>query len=148
MYQLQIVDADRYAVLADENRINLQLLAPQRGRILDRFGTALADNHQNYRLVVVAEQAGDITATLEALARLIEIGEGDRRRVLRDIRRKHPFVPVVVRGNLSWDEMARIEVAIPEPPGVAMGPPRPILPATGRAPRMRSAMWRQFPRLS
>ena len=76
MYQLQVLDADRYAVLADENRINLQLLAPQRGRILDRFGTALADNHQNYRLVVVAEQAGDITATLEALAGLIEIGEG------------------------------------------------------------------------
>jgi penicillin-binding protein 2 len=120
MYKLQVVDADRYAVLADENRINLQLLAPQRGRILDRFGTTLADNHQNYRLVVVAEQAGDITATLDALAGLIEIGEGDRRRVLRDIRRKHPFVPVVVRSNLSWGEMARIEVAIPELPGVAI----------------------------
>jgi penicillin-binding protein 2 len=120
MYQLQVVDADRYAVLADENRINLQLLAPQRGRILDRFGTALADNRQNYRLVVVAEQAGDIKTTLEALGALIEISEGDRRRVSRDIRRKHPFVPVVVRGNLSWDEMARIEVAIPELPGVAI----------------------------
>jgi penicillin-binding protein 2 len=120
MYQLQILESDRYLVLADENRINLQLLAPQRGRILDRFGAALADNHQNYRLVVIAEQAGDITATIDALAGLIEIGEGDRRRVLRDIRRKHPFVPVVVRGNLSWVEMARIEVAIPELPGVAI----------------------------
>ena len=120
MYQLQIVEADRYLVLADENRINLQLLAPTRGRILDRFGAALADNQQNYRVVVIAEQAGDITATLDALARLIEIGEADRRRVSRDIRRKHPFVPVAVRGNLSWDEMARIEVAIPELPGVAI----------------------------
>jgi penicillin-binding protein 2 len=120
MYQLQILESDRYVVLADENRINLQLLAPQRGRILDRFGAALGDNHQNYRLVVIAEQAGDITATLDALAGLIEIGEAERHRVLRDIRRKHPFVPVVVRGNLSWDEMARIEVAIPELPGVAI----------------------------
>jgi penicillin-binding protein 2 len=120
MYQLQVVEKDRYALLADENRINLQLLPPQRGRILDRFGAALADNHQNYRLVVIAEQAGDIAATLEALAGLIEIGEGDRRRVFRDIKRKHPFVPVVVRGNLNWDEMARIEVAIPELPGVAI----------------------------
>ena len=120
MYRLQILESGRYVVLADENRINLQLLAPQRGRILDRFGAALAYNHQNYRLVVIAEQAGDITATLYALGGLIEIGEGDRRRVLRDIRRKHPFVPVVVRGNLSWDEMARIEVAIPELPGVAI----------------------------
>ena len=59
MYQLQILESDRYTVLADENRINLQLLAPQRGRILDRFGVPLADNHQNYRLVIVPEQAGD-----------------------------------------------------------------------------------------
>jgi len=120
MYQLQIVESDRYVVLADENRINLQLLAPTRGRILDRFGTALADNRQNYRVVVIAEQAGDITTTLDALAELVEIGEGDRRRVLRDVRRKHPFVPIAVRSNLSWDEMARIEVAIPELPGVAI----------------------------
>ena len=120
MYQLQVVEKDRYALLADENRINLQLLPPQRGRILDRFGAVLADNHQNYRLVVIPEQAGDIAATVEALAGLIEIGEGDRRRVFRDIKRKHPFVPVVVRGNLNWDEMARIEVAIPELPGVAI----------------------------
>ena len=120
MYQLQVVQKDRYALLADENRINLQLLPPERGRILDRFGAVLADNHQNYRLVVIPEQAGDIAATVEALAGLIEIGEVDRRRVFRDIKRKHPFVPVVVRGNLNWDEMARIEVAIPELPGVAI----------------------------
>ena len=120
MYQLQILESDRYVVLADENRINLQLLTPPRGRILDRFGVAFADNHQNYHLVIVPEQAGDIAATLDALASLIEVGEADRRRILRDIRRKHPFVPVVVRGNLSWDEMARIEVAIPELPGVSV----------------------------
>src|SRR5215471_18431175 len=71
MYQLQILERDRYAVLADENRFNLLLLAPPRGRILDRFGLALADNHQNYRLVVVPEQTGDIGGTLDALAGLI-----------------------------------------------------------------------------
>ncbi len=120
VYQLQILESGRYAVLADENRINLQLLAPPRGRILDRFGVPLADNHQNYRLVIVAEQAGDIAATLDALASLIEISELDRRRVLRDIRRKHSFVPVVVRANLSWEEMARVEVAIPELPGISI----------------------------
>src|ERR1700736_1225392 len=120
VYELQILESDRYAVLADENRISLQLLAPPRGRILDRFGVPLAENHQNYRLVIVAEQAGDIAATLDALASLIEINDADRRRVIRDIRRKHSFVPVVVRANLSWEEMARVEVAIPELPGISI----------------------------
>src|SRR5712671_1902637 len=120
MYQLQIVDSQRYTVLADENRISLRLIAPVRGRILDRFGTALAENQQNYHLVIVPEQAGDVAATLDALGALIEVSEADRRRVLREIRRKHSFVPIVVRANLGWDEMARIEVAIPELSGLSI----------------------------
>src|SRR5207237_4023896 len=120
MYQLQILDKDRYTVMADENRINLRLLAPPRGRIFDRFGFALADNRPNYRVVVVPEQAGNLEATLAALGGLIEITETDLRRVLRDAKRKHAFVPLVVRSNLSWEEMARIEVAIPELAGVSV----------------------------
>lgn len=122
MYQLQIVESDRYVVLADENRINLRLLAPLRGRIFDRFGVVVADSRQNYQLVIIAEQAGDVAATLDALGILIEVSESDRRRNLRDIRRKHAFVPVLVRANLSWDEMARVEVATPELPGVSIEP--------------------------
>ena len=120
LYQLQVLEKDRYAVLADENRINLRLLVPPRGRILDRFGVVLADNGHNFRIVVVPEQTGDLEATLTALGTLIELGDADRHRVLRDARRKHSFVPLVVRANLSWDEMARIEVAIPELAGVAI----------------------------
>ncbi len=120
MYQLQILEKDRYAVLADENRINLRLLVPPRGRIYDRFGVPLADNKQNYRVVVVPEQTGDLEATLAAIGNLIEVTDADRHRVLRDARRKHSFVPLVVRSNLNWDEMARIEVAVPELAGVAI----------------------------
>jgi penicillin-binding protein 2 len=118
MYYLQVVESGRYAVLADENRVNLRLLAPPRGRIVDRFGVALATNVQNYRVVLIPEQAGDIDATLKAIDQLITLTDSDRRRVLRDIRRKHSFVPIVVRANLGWDDVARIEVNVPELPGV------------------------------
>jgi len=120
MYQLQVLQKDRYAVLADENRINLRLLVPPRGRIYDRFGVPLADNKHNYRVVVIPEQTGDLDAALAAIGKLIDVTESDRNRVLREVRRKHSFVPLVVRSNLSWEEMARIEVAIPELPGVAI----------------------------
>jgi penicillin-binding protein 2 len=120
LYQLQVLERDRYRVMADENRINLRLLVPPRGRILDRFGVELADNRQNYRVVIVSEQTPDIEATLNALGRLIEISDAEHHRVLREVRRKHAFVPVVVRANLAWEEVARIEVAIPELPGVSI----------------------------
>jgi penicillin-binding protein 2 len=118
LYYLQIVESDRYKTLAEENRINVRLLAPPRGRIVDRFGVPLAVNRQNYRVVLIPEQAADIGATLDAIDTLI--GLDDRRRVLRDIKRKHPFVPVVVRPDLDWDEVARIEVNVPELPGVSI----------------------------
>jgi penicillin-binding protein 2 len=120
LYQLQILESDRYTVLAEENRVNLRLLAPARGRILDRFGVPLADNRRNYRVVIVPEQADDLEATLRALGGVIELDEAERRRVLREARRKHSFVPIVVRANLSWPEVARIEVATPELPGVSI----------------------------
>jgi penicillin-binding protein 2 len=120
MYYLQVVQSDRYAMLADENRINIRLVAPPRGRILDRFGAVLADNRPTYRVVLVAEQAGDIQSTLNAVATLIPVNEVDGRRVLRDVRRKHSFVPVMIRENLSWEEMARIEVNTLELPGVSI----------------------------
>ncbi|HTT78877.1 MAG TPA: penicillin-binding protein 2, partial [Stellaceae bacterium] len=120
MYQMQVVDKARYTLLSDENRINLRLLAPARGRIVDRFGVALADNKHNFRVVVVPEETADLAATLAALGSLIALSADDRRRLLREARQQHAFVPLEVRGNLSWDEMAKIEVAIPELAGVAI----------------------------
>lgn len=120
MYYLQVVQADRYVMLADENRINIRLVAPPRGRIVDRFGAVLADNKPTYRVVLVAEQAGDIESTLNAVGTLISVSEADRRRVMRDIRRRHSFVPVTVRENLTWEELARIEVNTLELPGVSI----------------------------
>ena len=120
LYYLQVLQADRYATLADDNRINIQLLAPPRGRILDRFGEALATNRLNYRVVLVSEQTASVEATLEALAGLIDISPNERARVVRDSRRKRNFVPIMVRENLSWAEVSRIEVHAPDLPGVTI----------------------------
>src|SRR5260370_34124463 len=58
MYYLQVVQADRYAMLADENRINIRLVAPPRGRIGERFRALRADNRPPSRVAVVAVPAG------------------------------------------------------------------------------------------
>ena len=56
MYYLQVVESDRYRLMAEQNRVNLRLLPPLRGKILDRFGQPIAVNDPNYRVVVVPEQ--------------------------------------------------------------------------------------------
>ena len=118
MYYLQVVEAERYAMLAEDNRINLRLLPPPRGRIVDRFGVPLAVNQQNYRVVLVREQARDVQRTLESLAEVIRLPEEEFERILRDAKQKRAFVPVSVRDYLSWQEVSRIEVNSPDLPGV------------------------------
>lgn len=118
MYYLQIIESDRYKMLAEDNRINLRLLPPPRGRIVDRYGVPMAVNQQNYRVVLVREQARDVGRTLDTLARVIELSEYDYQRVLREVGRKRAFVPVTVRDYLSWEEVSRIEVNAPDLPGV------------------------------
>ena len=122
MYYLQVLESEKYATLADENRINLRLLPPPRGRIVDRFGRHIAVNQQNYRVLMVPEDVSkkelDIGSILDALAQIVPITENDRRRVVREIRRKRKFVPVTVRENLTWEEVARVEVNTPDLPGV------------------------------
>jgi penicillin-binding protein 2 len=118
MYYLQVVESDRYAMLADENRINLRLLPPMRGNIVDRHGVPLAVNRVNYRVVIVPEQTPNVEETLDAFSAIMPVADHERQRILRQIGRKRPFLPVTIRGNLSWEEVARIEVNTPDLPGV------------------------------
>src|SRR3546814_5230381 len=78
MYHLQVIDSERYHMLAEENRINMRLLPPSRGEIVDRFGVPLAVNNQNFQVVLVAEQAGDVAVTLERLSKITPLTEDER----------------------------------------------------------------------
>ena len=120
LYYLQVVEADRFATLAEDNRINLRLLTPPRGRIFDRSGVEVAVNDRNYRVILVAEQAGDVEETMTALGKIVPISEDDRRRVQKELRRNRSFVPVIIRENLSWEEVSRIELNAPDLPGAGI----------------------------
>ena len=118
MYYLQVIESQRYVTLADENRINFRLLPPPRGRIVDRLGEPMADNQQNYRVVIIPEQAGNVEGTLDLLSLIVPLSGGERRRIRREVKRKRAFVPITVRENLDWSEVARIEVNTPDLPGI------------------------------
>jgi penicillin-binding protein 2 len=118
MYYLQVIQADRYKTLSEDNRISFRLLAPPRGRIVDRFGVPIADNQQNYRVVLVPEQTENVEETLLRLGHIIPIRQNEKKRILREVGRSRGFVPVTLRENLSWEDVAHIEVNTPDLPGV------------------------------
>jgi len=120
LYYLQVVAADDYALLADENRINHRLLAPARGRLFDRNGVPLARNVRTYRVRLIREQTSDVEVTLAALGRLIELPPARVDEVLAEVRRRRPFVPITVRDDLDWTEVSTIAVHGPELPGIAL----------------------------
>ncbi|MBI1181537.1 MAG: penicillin-binding protein 2 [Alphaproteobacteria bacterium] len=118
MVQLQILDADQYKMLAEDNRIDLRLISPLRGRILDRRGLEIANNQLNYRVSVIPEQAKDFRSTLVRLSELIPLPEEKIEAVIRQAHRSRRFLPVTVSDNLTWDEFARVNSIVPELPGV------------------------------
>jgi len=118
--KLQVEEGERYATLAEENRISARLLAPPRGRVLDREGRVIAGSQLNWRALIVAEHARDVPAVLETFTKIVPLADHERARIERDVRRRRRFIPVTVREFLSWDEMARIEMNAPDLPGVSV----------------------------
>jgi len=118
MRQLQIEQADEFRLLADENRINVRLIAPERGLVFDRNGATLAENTRTYRIVVVREDAGDVDAVVARLRQVIAIDDDEVTRALREIRRRSPFVPVTLTDRRTWDDVAAVAVNAPALPGV------------------------------
>jgi penicillin-binding protein 2 len=118
MRQLQIEEAEEYRLLAEENRINMRLIPPARGLIYDRNGVIVADNTQNYRIVIVREDAGDVEETVARLRRLIAMDETELARALAEMERRSPFVPVTLADQLSWEDFSRVAVNAPALPGI------------------------------
>src|ERR1700733_680578 len=118
LYQVQVVEGARYATLAEENRVSARMIAPPRGRILDRFGTVVGGNKLNWRALLIAEQTTDVAATLDNFARIVPLGDAERARIDREVRRHRRFIPVLVCEFLNWDDMAAIEVNAPDLPGI------------------------------
>lgn len=120
LYQVQVQEGERYATLADDNRISARMIAAPRGRVLDRHGTVIAGSRINWRALLVAEYTNNVPRTLENFSRIVPLSEYERARIERETSRRRRYIPVMVREFLSWEDMARIGVHAPELPGIVV----------------------------
>ncbi len=118
MRYLQVDQAAQYRMLAEENRINIRLIAPNRGELFDRNGIILAHNSPSYRIIIVREDAGDVEQVIERLSQLVPLDPEDVERALAEMHRSAPFLPVTLTDKVSWEDISRVAVNAPALPGV------------------------------
>ncbi len=118
IYYLQVYQADKYATMADENRISTRLIIPPRGIITDRNGIQLANNQQNFQALLIAEQAVNVKQTIETFKKIMPLTEHEEEKIYKDLKRKKKFMPVKIKDNLKWDEVAKIQLNAPDLPGI------------------------------
>ena len=116
--KLQIEDSEDYKLLADANRVNLRLIPPSRGLIFDRLGKPIALNEQNYKVVLIREQTNNPQKVLTRLSKIIDLEQKLQDKILQDMKKRSPFIPITVAENLTWDEFAKISVNLPSLPGI------------------------------
>lgn len=107
---LQVLNHQDFTTRSESNRVQVRPVAPNRGLIYDRRGRLVADNQPAFRLQLVPEKVGDVEATIDALAELIDIDEEDRARFYRARQRYRSFESVPLRFALDPSEMARFAV--------------------------------------
>ncbi len=115
---LQIVQHDYFTTRAEDNRISLVPIPPNRGVILDRNGTVMARNYSAFTLEITPSKVADLDAAIEALGQLIEIEAKDKRRFRKLLDESRTFESLPIRTRLTDEEVAKFAAHRYRFPGV------------------------------
>jgi len=115
---LQVVRYDHYQTLAENNRISLVPIAPNRGLILDRNGVVMAHNFFAYTLEITPSKVDDIEAVIGEISKIVEITPNDRKQFKKFRDQSHSFESIPLRTHLNEVEAARFAVNRYRFPGV------------------------------
>ncbi len=119
MAWISVAQNERYTSLSESNRVNMTLLPPRRGWIVDRHGVPIANNRTDFRVDIVPERLRDKERVLALLGRLLQLPPEEMERVRIDLDHATGLQPVQVAENLDWERFAAVSVRLPELPGVA-----------------------------
>lgn len=116
---LSIAENEHYQMMAESNRVNMTLMPPRRGWIVDRNGVPIANNRTDFRVDIIPDRLQDKDRVLALLQEILGLKPEDVERIKIDLKRAAGFQPVQVAENLDWERFAAIGVRLPELPGVA-----------------------------
>ncbi|WP_267380139.1 MULTISPECIES: penicillin-binding protein 2 [unclassified Sphingomonas] len=116
---LAIAENGRYNLLSEKNRVNMTLMPPRRGWIVDRSGVPIANNRTDFRVDIIPDRLEDKDRVLALLGTLLALPPAEVERIRIDLENAAGFQPVQVAENLDWERFAAVSVRQPELPGVA-----------------------------
>ena len=117
-FYLQIHKYDYFQTLAENNRVSLVPIVPNRGLIFDRNGVTLAHNFFVYTLEITPSKAGDVEETIARISQFIEVSAEDRKRFKKLRAQSHSFESVPIRTHLNEVEAAKFAANRYQFPGV------------------------------
>ena len=115
---LQLAKYDYFQTLAENNRISLVPIVPNRGLIIDRNGVILAHNFFVYTLEITPARVNNVEETINEIAKLVEVSSADRKRFKKLRAQSHSFESVPLRTHLNEVEAAHFAVNRYRFPGV------------------------------
>ncbi|WEK47081.1 MAG: penicillin-binding protein 2 [Candidatus Andeanibacterium colombiense] len=118
MGYLAVAENEKYKTLAESNRVNLSLIPPRRGWILDRAGQPLASNRADFRVDIVPERLQDAEREVDELGQLLELTAVQVQDLKDKLADAKGFQPVEVASGLDYDKFAAVSVRLPDLPGV------------------------------
>lgn len=117
-FWLGVVQNGYYTTRAEDNRLTLVPVVPNRGLIFDRNGVLMATNTSAYTLEIVPGRAGPIDETIENLSKVVTIEGKDKRRFKQLLREAKTFESIPIRSRLTEEEVARFAAQRYRFPGV------------------------------
>ncbi|MFZ2629289.1 MAG: penicillin-binding protein 2 [Rugosibacter sp.] len=104
---LQIIQHAYYQTRAEENRISLVPIVPNRGFIVDRNDIVLANNYSAYTLEITPARVDNLNQAIESLATIIDIQPRDRKRFKKLLEENKNFESLPIRTKLTDEEVAK-----------------------------------------
>ena len=115
---IAIFQNEKYNLDSESNRVNLTLVPPRRGWILDRNGAPLASNKADFRVDIIPDRLVDKDKTVEEVGRLLSLTAVEIRDLKDKLDKAQGFQPVEAASGLEWDQFAAVSVRLPDLPGV------------------------------
>ncbi len=108
-WKLQVIDSDKYGVMAERNRVrSIPIIAP-RGRMLDRDGRVLVDNYPSFSVLLLRDDLPAVEKNLPAIADGLNLSLDDLKEQLSNTGALPKFQPIVIKPEATPADVAFIE---------------------------------------